>query len=61
MNKKILDLDEYSELNTIWKAAKQLTSVSNQVDLEDLLSIDNNIQTCSEMSDKDIILSLKLH
>lgn len=43
----------------MWTALKKITSVPDQVELEDFLSTHDDTQTCSEVTDENIIFSTK--
>lgn len=53
---EILEFNESFGLKRMQKTVKKLI---DQVDLADFYSMDKNIQTCSEVIDEDVILSIK--
>lgn len=66
-NSEQVDLDEnsnagdnqQSELEQVWNAAKKKTSVPADVNLNDYLSADDYVSTCYELTEADIIQSIK--
>ncbi|VVC42398.1 Hypothetical protein CINCED_3A008573 [Cinara cedri] len=50
---------QQSELEQIWITAKKKTALPDDVNLEDYLSADDNVSTCYELTEVDIIQSIK--
>ncbi|XP_022162736.1 tigger transposable element-derived protein 6-like [Myzus persicae] len=48
-----------SELEQIWITAKKKTSLPDDVNLEDYHGADDNVSTCYELTDVDIVQSIK--
>jgi len=50
---------QQSELEQIWSTAKKKTSLPDDVNLEDYLGADDNVSTCYELTEVDIVQSIK--
>ncbi|XP_060865623.1 tigger transposable element-derived protein 6-like [Metopolophium dirhodum] len=50
---------QQSELEQIWITAKKKTSLPDDVNLEDYLGADDNVLTCYELTEVDIVQSIK--